>query len=214
MPGSNVHPCQSNISAQVSGLRPGNLRRQRTRTTTARITTRARRAAAVSIGDHCRPVSGVAAEMGMDWNIPHEAFVAYAEQVLPAAPPPVRVLGLDETRRGKGRYEVVTSSTGVKVWVDRFDTGLVDLDGTGGLFAQVNGRNSAAVIAWLRAQDPAWRAPSGSWSPTIPTRPRRANRITGTNPADGTKLISSEVAATLGLWESFISGMTFLLGLM
>src|SRR5664279_2003896 len=78
-------------------------------------------------------------------------------EVLPEAPPPVRVLGLDETRRGKGRYEVVTS-TGVKVWVDRFDTGLVDLDGTGGLFAQVNGRNSAAVIAWLEAQDPAWRA--------------------------------------------------------
>jgi transposase len=123
----------------------------------ARITTRARRAVAVSIGDHCRPVSGVAAECGMDWNIAHDAFVAYAEEVLPDAPPPVRVLGLDETRRGKGRYEVVTS-TGVKVWVDRFDTGLVDLDGTGGLFAQVNGRNSAAVIAWLEAQDPAWRA--------------------------------------------------------
>jgi len=30
MPGLNVHPCQSNISAQVSVLRPGNLRRQRT----------------------------------------------------------------------------------------------------------------------------------------------------------------------------------------
>ena len=42
--------------------------------------------------------------------------------------------------------------------MDRFDTGLVDLDGTGGLFAQVNGRTSAAVIARLEAQDPAWRA--------------------------------------------------------
>ena len=93
----------------------------------------------------------------MDWKIAHDAFVAYADEVLPDAPPPVRVLGIDETRRGKGRYEVVTS-TGVKVWVDRFDTGLVDLDGTGGLFAQVNGRTSAAVIAWLEAQDPAWRA--------------------------------------------------------
>lgn len=123
----------------------------------ARITIRARRAAAVSIGDHCRPVSGVAAELGMDWRIAHEAFVAYAEQVLPAGPPPVRVLGIDETRRGKGRYEVQTS-TGVKVWVDRFDTGLVDLDGTGGLFAQVNGRDSASVIAWLEQQDPEWRA--------------------------------------------------------
>ena len=50
------------------------------------------------------------------------------------------------------------TSTGVKVWVDRFDTGLVDLDGTGGLFAQVNGRTSAAVIAWLEGQDQEWRA--------------------------------------------------------
>jgi hypothetical protein len=33
--------------------------------------------------------------------------------VLPVGPPPVRVLGIDETRRGKGRYEV-ESSTGVK----------------------------------------------------------------------------------------------------
>ena len=122
----------------------------------SRITTRARRAAAQSIGDHLRPVSGVAQEMGMDWRIAHNAFVAYADEVLPTGPPPVRVLGIDETRRGKGRYEVETS-TGVKVWVDRFDTGLVDLDGTGGLFAQVNGRTSDVVIAWLKEQKPEWR---------------------------------------------------------
>jgi hypothetical protein len=67
----------------------------------ARITTRARRAAAESIGDHLRPVSGVAVEMGMDWRIAHDAFVAYADEVLPGGPPPVRVLGIDETRRGK-----------------------------------------------------------------------------------------------------------------
>jgi transposase len=123
----------------------------------ARITTRARRAAAQSIGDHLRPVSGVAAELGMDWRIAHDAFVVYADEVLPAGPPPVRVLGIDETRRGKGKYEIETS-TGVKVWVDRFDTGLVDLDGTGGLFAQVNGRTSDVVIAWLKEQNPEWRA--------------------------------------------------------
>ena len=123
----------------------------------ARITTRARRAAAQSIGDHLRPVSGVAREMGVDWRIAHDAFVAYADEVLPAVPPPVRVLGIDETRRGKGKYEV-EASTGVKVWVDRFDTGLVDLDGTGGLFAQVNGRTSDVVIAWLKEQNPEWRA--------------------------------------------------------
>jgi transposase len=122
-----------------------------------RITTRARRAAAQSIGDHLRPVSGVAQEMGMDWRIAHDAFVAYADEVLPADPPAVRVLGIEETRRGKGKYEIETS-TGVKVWVDRFDTGLVDLDGTGGLFAQVNGRTSDVVIAWLKEQNPEWRA--------------------------------------------------------
>jgi hypothetical protein len=123
----------------------------------ARITTRARRAAAVSIGDHSRPVSGVASEFGMDWRIAHEAFVASAEQVLPDTPPPVRVLGLDETRRGKGKYET-DPVTGATTWVDRFDTSLVDLSGDGGLFAQVNGRNSAAVIAWLAEQDPQWKA--------------------------------------------------------
>jgi hypothetical protein len=123
----------------------------------ARITTRARRAAAQAIGEHCRPVSGVAGEFGFNWTIPHDAFVAYPDEVLPDGPPPVQVLGLDETRRGKGKYEIETS-TGVKVWVDRFDTGLVDLGGAGGLFAQVNGRKSADVIAWLEAQDPQWRA--------------------------------------------------------
>ena len=123
----------------------------------ARITTRARLVAAQSIGDHQRPVSSVAGELGMDWRIAHDAFVAYAEQLLPDRPPNVRVLGIDETRRGKGKYETDTS-TGVKVWVDRFDTGLVDLNGTGGLFAQVNGRTSDAVIGWLKQQDPAWLA--------------------------------------------------------
>ena len=60
----------------------------------ARITTRARRAAAQSISDHLRPVSSVADELGMDWRTAHDAFVTYAEQVLPAGPPPVRVLGI------------------------------------------------------------------------------------------------------------------------
>ena len=44
-------------------------------------------------------------------------------------PPPVQVLGIDETRRGTGKYEI-EASTGVKLWVGRFDAGLVDLDGT------------------------------------------------------------------------------------
>ena len=67
------------------------------------------------------------------------------------------VLGIDETRRGKGRYEVETG-TGAKVWVDRFDTGLVDISGCGGLFAQINGRSSKSVIEWIEEQSDQWRA--------------------------------------------------------
>ena len=42
--------------------------------------------------------------------------------------------------------------------MDRFDTGLVDLSGNGGLFAQDNGRTSKVLIEWLQAQDPDWLA--------------------------------------------------------
>lgn len=122
----------------------------------ARITTRARRLAAEAIGDHTRPVSSVAAEFGMDWRTAHDAFIAHAREVLPAAPP-VRVLGVDETRRGKAHYET-DPATGVKTWVDRLDTSLVDLTGDGGLFAQVNGRTSKVLIEWFQAQDPDWLA--------------------------------------------------------
>jgi hypothetical protein len=45
----------------------------------AGITTRARRAAAQSIGDHLWPVSGVASEMGIDWRIAHDALVGHAD---------------------------------------------------------------------------------------------------------------------------------------
>jgi transposase len=76
--------------------------------------------------------------------------------VLPEKPPPVTVLGVDETRRGKA-YEIDLAA-GEKTWVDRFDTGLFDLSGNGGLFAQVNGRISKVLIEWLQAQDPDWLA--------------------------------------------------------
>ena len=37
----------------------------------------------------------------------------------------------------------------------------------------------------------------------------RANRITGTNPAEGTRFTSSKVAATFGICDSCISRMAF-----
>ena len=125
----------------------------------SRLTARLRQRAAEAIGEHTRSVSDVAGEYGMTWPIAHRAFIAYAELLVPVAgpPPAVTVLGIDETRRGKGRYEIHTD-TGVKVWIDRFDTGLVDISGSGGLFAQINGRSSKTVIDWIEAQTDAWRA--------------------------------------------------------
>jgi transposase len=42
--------------------------------------------------------------------------------------------------------------------VDRWDTGLVDITGVGGLLVQVNGRSAQPVIDWLAARDEQWKA--------------------------------------------------------
>jgi hypothetical protein len=53
-------------------------------------------------------------------------------------PEPTRVLGIDETRRGKPRWEHCTE-TGRWVHVDPWDTGFVDLAGDQGLHGQREG---------------------------------------------------------------------------
>jgi transposase len=73
-------------------------------------------------------------------DICHQAVVAIADPVLDTEPEPVTVLGIDETCRGKEKYETC-QKTGKRVWIDRFDTGLVDITSTGGLLVQVNGRS-------------------------------------------------------------------------
>jgi hypothetical protein len=103
-------------------------------------------------------VSESAAHYGVDWAIVHNAFVARVKAPLAAPLPPVKVLGIDETRRGR---PVFAQDPDTKRWVlvcDRWHTGFVDAAGTGGLLAQVEGRTSAATIAWLNAQPQSWRA--------------------------------------------------------
>lgn len=123
----------------------------------ARVTPRAKASMATAVLDDDRSVAAVAGEYGCAWQTVHEQVVATADAVLEAEPAPVAVLGIDETRRGKARWEH-DCATGRRVWVDRWDTGLVDLTGTAGLLAQVNGRSSAAVIEWLQARKDPWRA--------------------------------------------------------
>ena len=77
--------------------------------------------------------------------------------MLAAEPAAVSVLGIDETRRGKAKYPTCPE-TGTRIWVDRFDTGLVDITGTAGLLVQVNGRSAKPFAQWLKARDQVWPA--------------------------------------------------------
>lgn len=65
-----------------------------------RTTRRLRTQMARDIGDAARSVIEVAGGAGVCWPTAHPALVAHADAVL-GDPAPVRVLGIDETRRGK-----------------------------------------------------------------------------------------------------------------
>ncbi|MGV0656791.1 transposase, partial [Mycolicibacterium thermoresistibile] len=123
----------------------------------ARVTVRAKREMASAVLDDDRSVKAVAAAYGCTWNTCHDAVIATADPVLAGEPEAVSVLGIDETRRGKAKWETC-SQTGTRSWVDRFDTGLVDTTGTGGLLVQVNGRAAKPVTDWLDQRDPGWKA--------------------------------------------------------
>ncbi|UQE75229.1 ISL3 family transposase [Gordonia sp. PP30] len=120
-----------------------------------RTTSRLRRQIGLSVGEHARSVAEVAAEHKVSWPTAHTAFCEVADEVLDA-PEPVRMLGIDETRRGRPRWK--RSSDGRWYRVDPWDTGFVDLDGVQGLLGQTTGRTSAAVADWLNAQPAAFRA--------------------------------------------------------
>lgn len=122
----------------------------------ARVTTRARSEMARAVLDDLRPVASVADAYGCTWNTCHRAVAATADPVLDTEPEPITVLGIDETRRGKAKYETCPD-TGKRIWIDRFDTGLVDISGDAGLLVQINGRSAKPVTDWLTDRDPAWR---------------------------------------------------------
>lgn len=90
------------------------------------------------------------------WPTAHHRFVALAERTL-TEQDPVQVLGIDETRRGKPRWNrCETTGTGVRT--DPWDTGSVDTSGRQGMLGQHSGRTSATVVGWLRARSDAFRA--------------------------------------------------------
>ena len=124
----------------------------------SRLTTRLRTELGYAVAEQGRVVSESAAHYGVDWSIVHNAFVEHVRAPLAAPLPPVKVLGIDETRRGRPVF-AQDPDTGRWVLVrDRWHTGFVDASGNGGLLGQVEGRSSADAIAWLNAQPASWRA--------------------------------------------------------
>ena len=118
----------------------------------ARTTRRLREQMGAAIGEAARSVAEVADAHGVSWPTAHRAFVTHAEHLL-SEPAPTAVLGIDETRRGRPRWER-HDVTGRWVRVDPWDTGFVDLAGDQGLLGQAEGRTAAAVIDWLTARGP------------------------------------------------------------
>ena len=118
----------------------------------SRLTTRLRTELGYAVAEQGRVVSESATHYGVDWSIVHNAFVEHVRAPLAAPLPPVKVLGMDETRRGRPVF-AQDPDTGRWVLVrDRWHTGFVDASGNGGLLGQVEGRSSADAIAWLNAQ--------------------------------------------------------------
>jgi transposase len=123
----------------------------------ARLTTRLRTELGSAVADSGRTVAEVAGHHRVGWPTVHRAFIDHVTPALAAPLPPVTVLGIDETRRGKPKW---IKDQGNDRWIlatDRWHTGLVDAEGTGGLLGQVEGRSAAAVVGWLQAQPQTWR---------------------------------------------------------
>jgi transposase len=124
----------------------------------ARITARLRAAAGAAVGDGGRTIVQSARDHGLSWPVVAAAFAAHAAAVLPAEPEPVAVLGIDETRRGRARWQY-NSDRGVwEITVDRWHVGFVDVTDGQGLLGQVEGRTAQAVIDWINGRSADWRS--------------------------------------------------------
>lgn len=123
----------------------------------ARLSVRLRDELAHAVAEEHRCVAEVAAHYGVGWSTVHDAFIAHVAVPLAAPLPAVRVLGIDETRRGKPVWAPDPHTGRWLLAHDRWHTGFVDSAGTGGLLAQVEGRSAAVVTAWLADQPAEWR---------------------------------------------------------
>jgi transposase len=123
----------------------------------ARVTTRLRGECGAGIGERFSCVLAGAAHYRVSWPVAHRAYVAHVAGQLAQPLPAVSVLGIDETRRGKPKWEQDQATGRWRITNDRWHTGIVDAAGSGGLLAHIDGRTAASVTQWLAAQPLWWR---------------------------------------------------------
>jgi transposase len=123
----------------------------------ARITGRLRAAAGSRVCDAGSTVVQAARDLHLSWPTVMEAFRTAATQVTDAALPPVEVLGIDETRRGRRQWRQDPDSGRWEPVADQWHTGFVDALGTAGLLGQVEGRAPSDVLVWLTGTPLSWR---------------------------------------------------------
>lgn len=123
----------------------------------ARLTARLRGYGAHLVGELGVPVGTAAGESGVSWPTVHGAFTEQADTVLDQPLAPVRVLGIDETRRGRPRFTIDPDTGEYVQLADRWHTGFVDIEGEQGLLGQVEGRTADDAAYWLAQAGPVWR---------------------------------------------------------
>ncbi|MER5903407.1 ISL3 family transposase [Streptomyces mirabilis] len=143
----------------------------------ARLTARLRGAAGRRIRDAGPTVIQAARDLHLSWPTVMEAFRTQARDVAEAPLPQVTVLGIDETRRGRPRWERDADTGKWRLTRDRWHTGFVDAAGHGGLLGQVEGRTVADVLAWLATTDLDWRKGIGHVAIDMSATYRAAIRI-------------------------------------
>lgn len=124
----------------------------------SRVTTRLRVECGTGVAQGFSCVLAAAVHYRVSWPVAHRAYVAHVDGVLAQPLPPVNVLGIDETRRGKPKWEQDPDTKRWRIAHDRWHTAVVDADGTAGLLAHIDGRTSAKVAEWIEAQPDSWRA--------------------------------------------------------
>lgn len=118
---------------------------------------RLRGAAGRRIRDAASTVIQAARDPYLSWPTVMDAFRVAAREVIEVPLPEVRVLGIDETWRGRPRWEQDSTTGKWRLTRDGWHTGFVDALGTDGLLGEVEGRTVANVLAWLATTPLTWR---------------------------------------------------------